>query len=257
MSYRVVEAILAQKEPKAASRMVLVVLAECANAKGGCWPSMRTIAARSGLSLRHAKRIIHGLQQAGHIEIQAGTGRTHPNKYRILLKSDTRVTVSLAERVTSEPERVTSEVIKGDTHVTRTVKNRNKPPIVPHGGRVRAGLPERSRGESEHLMGDNGQSPVAVKVAVKPAASKSAMPEVFWLAYPLKVGKRNAERAWASAAKRGMPPLPELLAKLEALTASPQWRKDGGQFIPHPATWLNRDGWKDEVKEAQQPESFL
>jgi hypothetical protein len=92
--------------------------------------------------------------------------------------------------------------------------------------------------------------------AASSRAGNAAFAE-FWAAYPRKVGKRNAERAWASAAKRGMPPLPELLAKLEALKASPQWRKDGGQFIPHPATWLNRDGWDDEVLKAGRPGSFL
>ena len=24
--------------------------------------------------------------------------------------------------------------------------------------------------------------------------------------------------------------------------------KDGGQFIPHPSTWLNRNGWEDEIQ---------
>jgi len=25
------------------------------------------------------------------------------------------------------------------------------------------------------------------------------------------------------------------------------WRKDSGQFIPHPATWLNAKGWEDST----------
>jgi hypothetical protein len=113
MSYQFVQAVLAQSNPKGMNKLVLVVLAECANTRGGCWPSMKTISARSGLSLRHAKRIVHALPQAGHIEIQEGTGRTHSNRYRILVNPDTHVSVS-------SPERVTSETIKGDTHVTRT-----------------------------------------------------------------------------------------------------------------------------------------
>ena len=88
MSYQIIQAILAQTEPKGMERFVLTVLAECANAKGICWPSIRTIAARSTLSLRHTKRVIHALQEAGHVEIQPGNGRTHPNNYRILLNSD-------------------------------------------------------------------------------------------------------------------------------------------------------------------------
>ena len=33
---------------------------------------------------------------------------------------------------------------------------------------------------------------------------------------------------------------------LQKFTACDQWKKDGGQFIPHPATWLNQEGWDDE-----------
>ncbi len=28
---------------------------------------------------------------------------------------------------------------------------------------------------------------------------------------------------------------------------SDQWTKDGGRFVPHPTTWLNREGWNDLV----------
>jgi len=32
-----------------------------------------------------------------------------------------------------------------------------------------------------------------------------------------------------------------------------QWRKDNGQFIPNPATWLNQRRWEDELA-IQMPE---
>ena len=38
-----------------------------------------------------------------------------------------------------------------------------------------------------------------------------------------------------------------LLSALEQHKKSPQWTKDGGQFIPYPATWLNGKRWKDQV----------
>lgn len=40
-------------------------------------------------------------------------------------------------------------------------------------------------------------------------------------------------------------------AVLEAIAANKaghDWQKDGGQYIPHPATWLNASGWEDEVE---------
>ena len=32
---------------------------------------------------------------------------------------------------------------------------------------------------------------------------------------------------------------------------SDQWTKEGGQFIPHPATWLNGKRWEDELTPAE------
>ena len=37
-----------------------------------------------------------------------------------------------------------------------------------------------------------------------------------------------------------------MVAAVEQHCASEQWQKDGGQFIPHPRTWLNQGRWKDE-----------
>ncbi|QIL69581.1 hypothetical protein G7048_03845 [Diaphorobacter sp. HDW4B] len=67
----------------------------------------------------------------------------------------------------------------------------------------------------------------------------------FWTAYPRKVAKDDARKAFA---KRN--PTPELVSEMVAAIGiqarSEQWRKDGGQFIPYPATWLSKGCWKDE-----------
>ena len=39
--------------------------------------------------------------------------------------------------------------------------------------------------------------------------------------------------------------------------ASDEWKRDGGRFIPHPATWLNGKRWEDEVSEPAQQHSGL
>ena len=76
----------------------------------------------------------------------------------------------------------------------------------------------------------------------------------FWSAYPRKVGKDAARKAFA---KRK--PDPELLAKMLAAVAnqakSTQWQRDGGQYIPHPSTWLNEGRWNDGEGAAQGGES--
>lgn len=79
--------------------------------------------------------------------------------------------------------------------------------------------------------------------------SKSKIPDftedfdTFWKAYPKKVGKGAAEKAW----QKLKPNLTVVLEAIEAHKQTDQWSKDNGQFIPHPATWLNQKRWEDEV----------
>lgn len=68
----------------------------------------------------------------------------------------------------------------------------------------------------------------------------------FWSAYPKKIGKGAAEKAFAKAKVNGH--LPEVLRALEAQKQTDQWQKDGGQYIPNPATWINQKRWEDEIE---------
>lgn len=69
---------------------------------------------------------------------------------------------------------------------------------------------------------------------------------LFWKLYPRKVGKANAEKAW-SKLKVDADLFERMASALAAWAVSPDWTKDGGQFIPHPATWLNGKRWDDEL----------
>lgn len=70
----------------------------------------------------------------------------------------------------------------------------------------------------------------------------------FWAAYPRKVGKEAARRAFAKVPKEAWP---LLVPAVNAQKLSRQWQKDGGQYIPNPATWLNQGRWEDEAGPAQ------
>lgn len=67
--------------------------------------------------------------------------------------------------------------------------------------------------------------------------------DTFWTAYPRKVGKPTAFQAFCKALKRGT--LAEIMAGLALHLPCEQW-KDPTK-VPHPTTWLNRDGWNDQV----------
>lgn len=68
----------------------------------------------------------------------------------------------------------------------------------------------------------------------------------FWEAYPNKSAKKAAFRMWIRI-KNVRDLLPEMLKALEEQKKSDRWMKDSGQFIPHPATWLNGERWKDQL----------
>ena len=69
----------------------------------------------------------------------------------------------------------------------------------------------------------------------------------FWAAYPRKEGKQTA----ISAFKKVTAPVEILLSAIEEQKKSHQWQKDNGQFIPHPATWLNGKRWEDQITTEQ------
>ena len=75
---------------------------------------------------------------------------------------------------------------------------------------------------------------------------------IFWSAYPKHKGKADALKAWGKI--KPSAELQTTMGKaLEAQKQSEQWRKDGGQYIPMPATWLNGKRWEDEVQTQTQP----
>lgn len=64
----------------------------------------------------------------------------------------------------------------------------------------------------------------------------------FWSAYPRHVGKQRARSKYAAAAKRADEET--IIAGAQRLASDPNLPEQ--QFIPHPSTWLERDGWEDE-----------
>ena len=80
--------------------------------------------------------------------------------------------------------------------------------------------------------------------------------ESFWSLYPRKVSKQTALKAFLKLSPNDE--LLQLIIKgVEIQSKTDQWQKDNGQFIPHPATWLNQRRWEDEIKKTNDPYANL
>jgi len=71
--------------------------------------------------------------------------------------------------------------------------------------------------------------------------------DTFWNYYPRKVGKPNARKAFAKHVT-SEDLLQTILNNIEQRLACGEWNTaERKEFIPHPATWLNRHGWEDDI----------
>ena len=74
----------------------------------------------------------------------------------------------------------------------------------------------------------------------------------FWEAYPKKVGKGEARKAWKKV-KPDAALHERILHAIDAAKGCDQWCREGGRYIPNPATWLNQGRWDDEPTQAYTP----
>lgn len=104
----------------------------------------------------------------------------------------------------------------------------------------------------------NKEAPEQLLPRAKPAFKLITSPQTiahfttFWTAYPRKIGKKDALKAFVKKLAAHAPDQQEAFVKtlLEAIDRqklSDQWTEENGQYIPHPATWLNGERWTDDL----------
>ena len=65
---------------------------------------------------------------------------------------------------------------------------------------------------------------------------------LFWKQYPKRVGKGEAEKSWRkSNCESNTEKILDALGKQHEFLM-----RDGGKFVPNPATWLNQKRWEDD-----------
>jgi hypothetical protein len=65
------------------------------------------------------------------------------------------------------------------------------------------------------------------------------------MTYPRRKAKDRARESW-NKLKPDESLRQVIFAAIEKQKNWPEWQRDNGAYIPHPATWLNQKRWEDE-----------
>lgn len=217
------------------AKFVLVALADNANDAGFCWPSISTICERTSLGKTAVIDAIRWLEEAGYIAANRSNGR----------KTTYTVTVQecLNDKQTGSPD---GPVSASDQSATQTGAA-GEPVREDNRSGKRTG-PPNGHNRSASRTGPVRQADTNRHITIK---NRQHMFERFWEAYPRKVSKGRAQRAFDKL-KPDEHLLQTILAALDQARLTPGWTRDGGRFIPYPATWLNDRGWEDELEPATE-----
>ena len=225
--------------------------------ENGCFANNKHFSEFLNISQRRVQELLKSLKDKGYIEITFLRG---PGENAI----DNRV-MRVVSSAYPQPEEAARNPAQGgaENRVPPTKKTaqgyaesraalykdektilENQESITPLNPPSRGGATARLRGgEDSFALGDSANG-----LCAKGGNSLEGFAE-FWTAYPRKKSKAAAERAWAKI-RPGEELQAEILAALEQAKQSRDWQKEGGQYIPYPATWLNARGWEDELESA-------
>lgn len=202
--------------------LLLLALADFANDSGeSCYPSIATLAKRMRKSERSVSRGISSLEKAGLLEVVLRGGGRNSSRYRIVVSA-----LEGRQNVTPDKMSPLSPVSGQPCHGCQGTPVTD---VTPPPSRVSTDPPLTRQFSS----------------SIEPPSFVPTAFDQFWQAYPKKRKKPDAEKAWKQV--KADEHLAAILESIEAHKRIPQWCKDGGEFIPHPATWLRARGWEDDL----------
>jgi hypothetical protein len=98
-----------------------------------------------------------------------------------------------------------------------------------------------------HMENRNENENIDKKRKTRNTKNENPLFVQFYDRYPKKVAKIAAEKAFEKL-KVDEALLNKMLLAIEKQKKTLAWTKDNGEFIPHPATWLNSQRWEDEIQ---------
>lgn len=243
MSYALTQAILRAYRGPRAAKGVLLVLADFADDGGVAWPSIATIAEAAQLKPRQVQNHLGVLADAGYIAPLSGRVGGRALSTRWLVVADPAAGTEGLEKGAADC------TVSHENHATDCTLLDEKPRSELQGiptervqSLTKKGAANCTRRDQEEI---STYAQPRAQVRKRRAAHDDPRFGRFWDVYPRKVGKVRAEKAWVRLAPDDLL-ADHIKARVEAQKLTREWKKDGGQFIPHPATYLNDRRFDDE-----------
>lgn len=220
----------------ATQKLCLLVLAEWADPDGtNCRPAMETIADKASVNEKSVRRAMDAAAPLGWFARHHRRSNKGWKQFEYTLSiPDAADSVSCRSVDVPDIESTPSEPSTG----LSVLMQRTLCPDVPdtESDDLSITYPRPSK-EQKHVQSE----------LIAPVGSRF---DEFWKAYPRKVNKADAQKAWKT---KKLDSIAEtIIAAVVARVADPgQWSDP--QYIPHPTTYLNGARWEDEWNPSAQP----
>lgn len=249
--YRLLLAACADVRLKPADTRVLsVVLGLMKKEQEYAWPSLKFIGDKAGLDRRTVTRSVGALVDLGYLMRESGDART-ANVYRPGAPVGNGDEAPSGEDVTRGEEAPSGGLVQGVGADSSTSVGVYTPLYKGlKAVEVKAVETPPPLAALAPAPGDANETPKPAKTK-KPTRRTDDSDEAaaagwleFWAAYPRGAGKKAARKVWNRIAPDDTLQA-RMLAAIAVQRRSDAWRKEGGNYIPHAATWLNGERWTD------------
>ena len=208
MSIKCISQVLEKSRHAGGELLMLVVLAEYSDDDGRSYPAVASLARKCRMTPRNSNYILSSLQRSGELLVFPNEGPKGTNRYRINLDALGR----------AEPLKPTSPLKQAS-------------PLKPT-----SSTPEA------HFL--KPLKPTSDEPSLNRHRTVNGHFGLFWPAYPRKVKKKEALKAFEKInPTREL--LDQMLAALSTQVKALKWT--GDQYTPHASSWLNGERWLDEV----------
>lgn len=205
--------------------------------RDGWWEATRQeMCEETRLSDRVLRRGLEELRDAGLIESERVTPFRPTLRWRVLWADSESAGQPVMDESSStgEPMDDLTITVEDDSSISLSSETDGEvePPSTPQAG-----------------VDEQQALPLLSVVAADEPQGLDSEFDGFWGAYPRKVGKQAARKAYRAARK---------VASLDAIAAGlraqlPDLRTRDLHLVPHPSTWLNQRRWEDDPRAAAQP----